>query len=56
MLDPSHPDTDACTVGTAMVIRPCKFRDSTPPALQTVQYVTEGSGLALHPPEGYYWA
>jgi len=42
----THPQTQKTVQKTnarcaAMMIRPCKIRDSTPPALQTVQYVTD---------------
>ena len=36
-----------------MMIRPCKPRDSARPALLTAVR-NRRSGLALHPPEGYY--
>ena len=38
-----------------MMIRPCKPRDSARPALLTAVR-NRRSGLALHPPEGYYTA
>eukprot|EP00964_Phaeocystis_antarctica_P013216 scaffold7239_cov21-Phaeocystis_antarctica.AAC.1 len=51
MLGPSHPDANArCT---AIMIHPCKTRDSARSALQTAVR-NRRSGLALHPPEGYY--
>ena len=53
MLGPSHPDTNArCAV---MMTRPYKPRDSARSALLTAVR-NRRSGLALHPPEGYYTA
>ena len=53
MLGPSHPDTNArCAV---MMTRPYKPRDSARSALLTAVR-NQRSGLALHPPEGYYTA
>eukprot|EP00964_Phaeocystis_antarctica_P081742 scaffold51159_cov69-Phaeocystis_antarctica.AAC.1 len=54
MLDPSHPDTHArCT---AIMIRPCKTRDDSAGRRCRLQTAVRNrrSGLALHPPEGYF--